>query len=306
MTGARLGNFLCRTSRMREGLAYLRAAWESAERTLPRDDAEQRPTIEEMYGWELARFGHLEEGEQLLADATAAWRRNHDGTDYMLSALERLAYLRVDRGRFDSAQALLDEADAIRRKLKDYTTYPNGNGVAHAHLAIARGDWSAAESAIQGLRVPVGTPGGISPQSLERDVLLAELALRRGAPARAAELATETLARIRSSRSAQVARTFEVRALAIQGEGLLASGSATAALPVLLGAVRAGREIFDAGTSVTVAGAELALARCLSRLARPGEARAAYAAAAEILGRHGAVDPRLRTSAEDVRRALRT
>jgi serine/threonine-protein kinase len=187
--GSRLGQFLCRTGRIADGLTYLKAASAAVAQTRGADDALDRPMINEIYGWELAQFGPIEPGMEILSTATAAWRKFRPQSDYMLSALERSAYVLVHQGRYPEAQAFIDESAAIRERLHDETTYPNGDVVARVALLTALGRANEAEQALARYRVQPPGPSGVSLTALDRALTLADISLSRGDFATARELA---------------------------------------------------------------------------------------------------------------------
>jgi serine/threonine-protein kinase len=301
---SRLGQYLCRTGRAREGLTYLERADDVVSRTLPADDALNAPMIIEIYGWELADYGPLESGSQRLARATALWRKAHPSSAYMLSALERSAYVLVDLGRYAEAQALLDEATAIRTRLHDETTHPNGGVAARVKLLLALGRPDEAESALASYRVQSAPPDGVSLTALDRSLDLGEIALARDDFAKARALAERAeLVVLRSPASAYLKR-YEARASLEWGLAMLGLHDAAHAIPALTQAVQANSALYDPRTSVRLAIAELALARGLAAAGKSDEARLALAEAAAIQSRHAELGEHLRKPLALVRRQL--
>jgi len=301
---SRLGLFLGRTGRNIEAIDVLRDAHERASATLPADDALNLPTIRELYGWELARFGNLDDGYALLADSAAAWRRRFKESAWVISAVERSSYVQVDRGDYPSARSLADEATRIRNDLKDDTTFPNGNVVARLHLELAVGHWAEAERALQGYKVTPLPAVPASPFSLDSALYRAEIALARSDYTTARLGAAAAVAAIRQSKNRAYLRGYEARALLAQGEALLGAGSPDQALPSLQEAALLHRELYDNKLSVLIAGADLALARCFAALARHGEAQAAMADATAIFSRHAPLAAHWRHLLETARDAL--
>jgi eukaryotic-like serine/threonine-protein kinase len=300
----RLGLFLGRTGRNREAVGALREAHERATATLPADEAFNLPSVRESLGWELAHFGLLDEGYALLANATATWKRRYDGSAWVISALERSAYLLVDRGDYATARKLLDEASQVRATLKDATTYRNGNEVARIHLELAVGNCVAADLALQHFVVAPMTSDAVTPSSLDAELLRAEIALA-GSDYEAARLvAADALDAIRRTSNRVYVRGYEARALLVHGQALLGARSPEQALPLLREAVTMHHDLYDSESSVLVAGADLALARCLAALGRASEALAWIAEAEAIFDRHATLGLHWRQSLESARAAL--
>jgi serine/threonine-protein kinase len=300
----RLGLFLGRTGRNREAIGMLRDADERATSTLPADDAFNLPSVRESLGWELAYFGLLEDGYAMLAESTATWKRRFDGSAWVISALERLAYLQVDRGDYVGARKLVDEASHVRATLKDETTYRNGNEVARIHLELAVGDSAAADAALQRYHVAPMPADAVTPVSLDARLLRAEIALARSDYEGARLVVADALDGIRRTSNRLYVRGYEARALLDHGQALLGAGSPAQALPLLQDAVTMHHDIYDRDSSVLIAGADLALARCLTALGRGAEALPWIAEAAAIFDRHAALGIHWRRSLESARAAL--
>ncbi|MBS0374776.1 MAG: serine/threonine protein kinase [Proteobacteria bacterium] len=303
-TEARLGLFLGRTGRNREGLALLREAHERASATLPADDASNLPSIRELYGWELARAGDLEGGYALLAQASAAFARRFPDTSWVLSALERTAYVEVDRGHYGEAHRLLEESTRVRTALKDESSFPNGNPAGRLHLALAEGDWDAAAAAIAHLRVVPAPPGALSLTALEQALAGAELRGRRGDAAGAAADAGRLLGEIRAAREARYLGGQQARAERTLGLAQLALGRPAQAEAPLAEALGLDRALFDPALSLEAAADGLGLAQSLAALGRQDEARTRLAEAEAILKRHPQLGAHWQRTAALARAAL--
>jgi tetratricopeptide (TPR) repeat protein len=267
----------------------LRDAYDHATAVLPADDAMNLPTIRELYAWELAKIGRLDEGASLLADSTAAWRRREAGSAWMLAALERSAYVMVDRGDFAEARGFLDEAMRIRTNLHDNTTFTNGNVIARIRLELAVGNWQEAGKVLQSYDAGI-TPSLLdSPPSLDKALFEAEIALASENFEVARQRVSTVVAAISQSNNRPYLREFEARGLQVQGEALLGMHAPARALQPLQQAVLMDRQLYDANSSLLLASAELTLARCLSELGRGRDAQPWLTNAAEILNRHAAL-----------------
>jgi serine/threonine-protein kinase len=302
--GARLGQFLCRIGRAREGLTYLERADNVVSQTLPADDPLNAPMIIELYGWELAEYGPLESGMQRLAQATTLWRKTRPLSAYMLSALERSADVLIDLGQYAEAQALVDEAAAIRARAHDETTHPNGDVAARAKLLLALGRPDEAESTLAHYRVQSPPPGGVSLTALDRSLDLAEVALARDDFAKARELAEQVELTILRSKSRTYLKRYEARANLDWGLAMIDLHDPDHAVPALKQAVQSHSALYDPRTSVRLASAELALARALAATGKAGEARLAMAEADAIQGRHAMLGEHLRKPLDLMRRQL--
>jgi serine/threonine-protein kinase len=303
--GARLGQFLCRTGRAQDGLQYLKEASAAVDKTRGSDDALDGPMIDELYGWELAQFGPIEPGLEILSTATAAWRKFRPGSDYMLSALERSAYVLVFQGRYAEAQALIDESTTIRERLHDETTYPNGNVVARVALLVALGRSDDAERVLARYRVQPKGPGGVSLSALDRTLTLAEISLSRGDFARARELSEQVTQDISGSSARRYLRRYEARSAVTRGLALLGLRDPGHALPLLRDAVQWQSELYDPQTNLLLAQSELALAQGLLAADKRTEARDALERAETIYARHPTLGVHLRTPLARLRAELR-
>lgn len=117
-------------------------------------------------------------------------------------------------------------------------------------------------------------------------------------------LAADALDGIRRANNRVYVRGYEARVLLDYGQALLGAGSPEQALPLLQDAVTRHHDLYDSGSSVLVAGADLALARCLAALGRGSEALAWIAEAAAIFDRHAALGVHWRRLLESARAAL--
>jgi serine/threonine-protein kinase len=291
---SRLGDFLSRTGRVREGLGHLRSAYEGAMHTLPPDDALNAPMLMEPYGWALTQFGQVEAGLAILDEATLRWRRFHGSSSYLLSALERLAFALVDVGEYARANALLEESSALRAALHDEDTYLNGNTVGRIKLALAQRRHTDAGAALARYRVTAGAAGMTSASAIERSLLEGQIASSGGDYEKAAALAAGSLQLLRASGARAYLREFEVRALALQGEAFLGLKRASEATASLTDAVQLARELYDPQTSLRLASFEVSLAQAFADQAHTERAREFLADAGAIYARHPAVGTHLR------------
>jgi eukaryotic-like serine/threonine-protein kinase len=267
-TSSRLGDFLSRTGRAREGLDYLRAGYEGALHTLPPDDPVNAPMLMEPYGWALVAFGPVESGLAILDEATRRWRRFHGSSSYLLSALERSASALVDLGEYGRAHALLEESSALRAALHDETMYPNGNALARIKLALAQDRPADATAALARYRVMAAAPGATSATAVEHSLLEAEIAYASGRYEVADTLGAESLRILRASAARVYLRELEVRALAVKGRAALGLGHASQAIAPLTDAVQQAAELYDPQTSVRLASLQEPPATSLHRLLR--------------------------------------
>jgi len=302
--GSRLGQFLCRTGRIADGLTYLKAASAAVTRTRGADDALDRPMVNEIYGWELAQFGPIEPGMEILSTATAAWRKFRPESDYMLSALERSAYVLVNQGRYTEAQGFIDESAAIRERLHDETTYPNGDVVARVALLTALGRADEAEQALARYRVQPPGPSGVSLTAIDRALTLAEISLSRRDFAKARELAERVTQDIGVSSARPYLRRYEARGVLIRGLALLGLRDPQQAVPLLRDAVQRHAELYDPQTNLLLANAEVGLAQGLLAAGERTEARGALESAEAIYARHARLGDHLRRPLVQLRAQL--
>jgi serine/threonine-protein kinase len=302
---SRLGDFLSRTGRTREGLEYLHAAYEGARHSLPPDDALNAPMLMEPYGWALVQFGQIETGLAILDDATLRWRRYHASSSYLISALERSAFALIDVGEYARANALLEESSALRTALHDQDTYPNGNAVARIKLALALGRDNDAGVALAGYRVSAGTAGAPSASAIEHSLLQGQIASARGDYETAGALAAESLRLLRGSAVRSYLRELELRALTLQGQAAIGLKQAPEATASLTDALQLATELYDPQTSLRLASLQVSLAQALADEAHTQHARELLAQATGIYARHPAVGTHLREPLDLLRARLR-
>ncbi|MBS1858124.1 MAG: serine/threonine protein kinase [Acidobacteria bacterium] len=298
-TKYRLGAHLCQTSRPREGLRILGDAVDLAVHTLGPDEFFHTPMVRDGYGIHLLRYGRTEEGVAMLALAEQGRLRGHgrDSHDF-INTMEWMASGETDLGHYRKAEDILAEAAGIRSRLSPSSPAEITDSLlSRAGLLVATGRARDAGELLA--RSPFEPhPAQISYGWLDIALARAEAELARGRPDAAIALAHEVRTRIQDAGLGDYLKRWEARAALVEGKALLFSGRNSSALPLLERATVLGRDVFDPERSPLMADSQVALAKCLVTVGRPGEARPLLARARGIHATH-------RDLGEQYRRPLR-
>jgi eukaryotic-like serine/threonine-protein kinase len=301
-TELRLGQFLCLSSRTKEGLRLLEHAKDIALRTKGAADPFYTPQTALEYGFALARSGRLEEGLGYISQAVDNRRKNRPGTHYLAQMLESQARVLLDLSREAEARKLLNEAVAIDEKVHAPASYIQIED--SARLAIAAGHPAEAAAAIETYRAGRTPSGVLSLDSLNIHVLKAEAALARGDAEAAIRLAAEARAELDATAARQWLKRTEARAALAEGRGDLMQHRAPGALPLLRRALDLRSEILDAN-SPELAEAQVALAACYLDLGERAQAAALRDHARAIHASHPQLARGYREPLEQLARRMR-
>jgi serine/threonine-protein kinase len=271
----RLGNFLVQTSRPQEGLALIKQSLDLALRTLGPDETFHTPMVRRAYGVNLLRYGGAEQAAAALSQVVGFARRAGLSSilDFALS-LEQSAPPEIELGHFQQAAALLDEALAIRTRLAlkpDSRLWDDGR-LARATLLIAMGKADDATKALEQIPEGAAPRAKITYAWLDVALARAEISLALDRPAAAIEQAGAVRVRIAESGAGAYFKRWDAQAACVGGKGLLASGRASDAAPLLERAVQLGLEVHDRDHSLRLADSEIALAQALLELGHGDQA----------------------------------
>ncbi|HXJ86163.1 MAG TPA: protein kinase [Candidatus Binatia bacterium] len=258
-TELRLGAFLSATSRTTEGLEHIERAQQILLRTHRDDDPFFAPQVYLEYGRSLAHAGRWEEGLTYVEKAVKNRRKNRPGTRYLAQMLYLQASILTDMGHYAEAGRLLDEADAIAKKVNYPTPYIAADE--RARLLIATGRNGEADSALDTFHPMAPPAGALELDSLKLLVSRAETALARGDAESASRLAEEVTQELAASTARDYLKWLEARAVLVQGRADLQLGHPSNALPRLQRAIELRQSAVDA-TSPLLAIAQIGLADC--------------------------------------------
>ncbi len=240
----RLGFFFSQISQYPEAIRHLQLARDLCLKTKGLEDPFYMPQMFIMYGQTLAASGHLEDGLQAISAAVANRRKNRPGTRYLAQMISQQASLLADLGQYAQARQLLNEADAISRKVG----FANGNDYTSARLklAFAQGNPDEALAIIDASYGPVADHGALSSGLLRNLLTRAEVALLKNDAASAARLAARASNAIVSSSIRSYLRFWEARAAFDEGTAYLQQSQVARALPRLQRALELDRQMYDA------------------------------------------------------------
>jgi tetratricopeptide (TPR) repeat protein len=268
-TELRLGAFLSATSRTTEGLEHVERAKQILTRTHLDDDPFFAPQVYLEYGRSLADVGRWEEGLSYVVKAVENRRKNRPGTRYLAQMLYLQASILTDMGHYEESARLLDEADAIAKKV-NYPT-PHIAADERARLFIATGHAEKADSAFDSFHPPATVSGVLELDALRLHVSKAENALARLDSEEAAQLAAKVLQELSTTHERDYLKWLEARAGLVWGRADLQLGRPGDALPLLQRAVELRKSTVDADSPV-LALAQIALADCYLDLGESNKA----------------------------------
>src|SRR5262249_11750213 len=247
-TKQRLGVFLFDTARPEEGLKLLKEALDLAVRTKGAEDIFHTSLVLSAYGHRLVTFGRVEEGLSYLSRYIEIRRRaKRTVTRVFAQTLEARADAETEIGHYAEAQADLDEAATIRTKIGDTLSsgllYPTLLARANLLQAIGRAD--AAEHLIEIAPAEADPAGHASRTWLAYSMSKAQLRLGQKRYADAIAAAKELRSRVEASGVREYLKYYELDAVLIEGKGLLLTGQALEAKPLLERAVALSNAMWD-------------------------------------------------------------
>lgn len=308
-TQAKLGGFLHASGRRDEGRRVMQQTLD----TLRRRDANATPdavgTLDRYLGAALASEGRLADGERHLAAEVAELRATYAGSLPLAKLLLLHAGVLTAMGRYDVAQAELDESWRLWQPVGEGVWAPgmaNSYLIAQAKLRLARGDAAGALErlgAVQPLPHAARLPLRID-EVLVRTAR-AEAQLRQGQAAAARDEAQRALAHIQASPLRERHPALEADAALRLGQALQRERSPQTAR-VHLSRALALRLASDDAHSPWIAEAQAALADCLVDLGDTAGARQLLAQAHAHLSHHAELGEHLEAPLRAVQARLRT
>jgi serine/threonine-protein kinase len=283
-TEMRLGTFFSRTEQWPAALTHLELARDVAREIMAPDESFHLPPVLGELGYARALRGDPAAGLPDLRRATELRRASGRGKLFLAQLLANEAFALVELGRYDEAEARLDEADAIQREGGAGPGARAGAAGLRARLLEARGAPDEAARALAD--ADAAAPGQKAPPPLVASAFWlrrGENALARGdldgaaAEARRVREALPTDERYYGARRARVEL--------LEGGVALARGLPADALPLLRRAHERRLALYHPD-ALPVAEAHVALARAHLALRRPDEARTLYRRAAAVLRKH--------------------
>jgi serine/threonine-protein kinase len=307
-TKQRLGVFLFDTARPDEGLKLLKEALDLAVRTKGADDIFHTALVLSSYGHRLVVFGRVEEGLSYLSRYIEIRRRaKRSVTRVFAETLEFRADAETQIGHYAEAQADIDEAAAIRARIGDTLSsgllYPTL--FARANLLQATGRADDAEHLIEKGPAETDAAGHLSRIWLTYSISNAKLRLGQRRYADAIAAARELRGRVEASSARLYLKRYELSAAMIEGKGLMLSGRAAEAKPLLERAVALSEAIWDTDQGLDAADARIALGECLLELGDRKRAQELLAQANSIHARHREVGSHLTSARSKFEKRLR-
>ena len=304
-TQQRLGSFLVNTGRPEEGLRLLAGAKDLVMRTKDASDIFHTPRVLSNYGSALIQYGQIEAGVAELSTAIELRRQDRSGTRQLAQMLENVAPGEIALGHYAEAARLLDEASAIRTKLGDQPASAqfNANALARAELALAttrKEEVARVLASLPGEADPTRPP----PTSLGILVERARLSLVMSRPQDAVAISGRARRAIEASPLRPYLKIHEAGAALVEGQGMLADGRPSDALPLLSRAVDLASTLYDRGRSPVLADAQIALAECYLDLNQPADAKPLLVQALAIQVTHKELGEHLRRPLGDLERRL--
>lgn len=269
----RYGLMLVSISRIHDGLSHIGHASELIAQVRGPDDVLDTPQIQLIHGRSLTQSGQLQEGLRDVTRVTEVYRRSRPGSNYLMEALELQSLARTGIGDLGTAQSLLKESEALRRKLNDRNTNLNGDVRARVRLALAREDFDAAQAALGDLHLPGESANPASFPAMRATLLRAEVSLARRDGIAARDLAMPVYQQVISSPQRQYLKIYEARAALDAGEALQLLGQHAKAVDLLRRSARLHTELYEGPANPLVANALVALADALIDLNGIDEAR---------------------------------
>jgi serine/threonine-protein kinase len=301
-TELRLGAFLSATSRTAEGLEHVDRARQILLRTHLDEDPFFAPQVYLEYGRSLVHAGRWEEGLRYVEKAVENRRKNRPGTRYLAQMLYLQASILTDMGHYEESGRLLDEADAIAKKV-NYPT-PHIAADERARLLIATGHAAEADSAFDTFHPPTPVSGVLELDVLRLHVSRAEIALGRGDNATAAQLAAKVLQELSATNDRDYLKWLEARAALVQGRADLQLGHPRDALSLLQRAVELRKSTVDADSPL-LAMAQVALSDCYLDLGENAKAGDVAADAKQAFVSHREIGTQYRRPWENLEKRLR-
>ena len=302
-TESRLGQFLCLTSRIKEGLPLLKAARDSVLKISNPDEVWNVPMMLELYAESLRKYGDLEPALTDLSRATAMYHKYQPGTASEIPALESSAAVLLVMGRLAETSEFLKQSEAIRAALKDESTNLNANVTARSDWLIASGRADEALKILDRFKVmPAET--GVSLSALQVSIQRAKVHLARNDASSAIAELTPTRDQIAGSSQRPYLKIYEADTLLLIGKAGQMMAQNAAARPALERALGLYLEVYDADRSPDVADAEIALAKSLAADGRLDEARSLAQRAKRIQATHPALGSQYRKPLRELEQTL--
>jgi serine/threonine-protein kinase len=283
-----LGDFLVSTSRTDGGIAVLTSAREVALKIAARGEPSATPAfllISEARA--LIGYGRFEQGLAELRTAKQI-RDKLDPVPWVAARLqERTAAGLVEIGQYSEAKRLLAEAAAAESSLGwEGTLNYNDNISLRSHLLLAEGRSDEAAKTFAAFRTVDGASRLLVLPHFEQMVTRAEILLAQGEVDKAVEQAAKVRVGELTNENRTYLKTYESRALLVEGRARLLIGQASQALSLLEQAVTLDRQLYDVKQSPVLADAEIALANCYLTLRQPDQARSLLVSAEAIHATH--------------------
>ena len=184
------------------------------------DDVFHTPQTRLEYGFALVRSGDAETGLIEIQQAIDSRRQHRPGTAYLAHMLEAAAVAMIELERGKEADALLDEAGAIRQSVNQSpgSVVWNTHVAARIRRSLDEGQVTDARDWLDQYGLSVDTDAGDSVEQIQRNLLEAEIELVAGDYKKVQSAADHALAQITSLNLDSFLAIERARALFLKGQ----------------------------------------------------------------------------------------
>jgi serine/threonine protein kinase len=263
-TRAKLGGALYRSGRRQEGLSMLDVTLSALDSGPETENSGAWSSLRQFRGAALFVEGRIEEADALWNAEIDERRRYFPGSIPLARALVAHASADVVLGRYEAAEAALEEGCRLWRECSGgvaVAATANDCWLGRAELALARHEPGEAERYLEHV-VPLPDPAALSPEVTQATILLAQARLQREDAKAAEDASRRALAELDGSGLRARFPELEAAARLRLGQALQRAGAMAPALAELNRAVSLFAEN-GAAHSPWLGEAKVALARCL-------------------------------------------
>ena len=295
-TQVKLGAFLHATGKREEGARLIADAQAAIQQPDARATADAADAVRRTVGTLAQAEGYIDRARPALEGQVNELRRQLPGSLPLARTLLLHAAPLIALGRYDAAARDLDEAWQLYLATSGGAADPAGGNrfrLERARLDLARGNPSGAETELQAVVAPRDAAAWpLQPDSVQVQLLLAQVRLQQQRPADAEALAAQALAQVERSPLRARFVVLEAEALLRVGQARQRDGRAAAARAPLERAL-ALYTANEAPVSPRVAAAQIALAECWIDLQDRASAQALLAQATRAQAAHAELGPHL-------------
>ncbi|HSW25059.1 MAG TPA: hypothetical protein VLJ62_20030, partial [Burkholderiaceae bacterium] len=295
-TQVKLGAFLHATGKREEGARLIADAQAAIQQPDARATADAADAVRRTVGTLAQAEGYIDRARPALEGQVNELRRQLPGSLPLARTLLLHAGPLIALGRYDAAARDLDEAWQLYLATSGAAADPAGGNrfrLERARLDLARGNPSGAETELQAVVAPRDAAAWpLQPDSVQVQLLLAQVRLQQQRPVDAEALAAQALAQVERSPLRARFVVLEAEALLRVGQARQRDGRPAAARAPLERALSL-YAANEAPVSPRVAAAQIALAECRIDLQDRASAQALLAQATRAHAAHAELGPHL-------------